>query len=107
MMAEKIISDNFNGEAAKNRRITDYFKPRDSPHKCPQTENKPSSVIQSSIDAIKNDISELEKKLCQIQEKQKSHLMCECSPAESRLKFESKELQVSTIYFLHSFYYNL
>ena len=64
-------------------------------------------MIQSSIDAIKNDISELEKKLCQIQEKQKSHLMRECSPAESRLKFESKELQVSTIYFLHSFYYNL
>ena len=100
MMAEKRISDNFNGEVTKNRKITDYFKPRDSPHKCPQTENKQSSEIQSSIDAINNNTSDLGKKLCQIQQKQESHLMRECSLIGSRLKFESKELEVSTFCFL-------
>ena len=63
MMAEKSISDNFNGEVTKKRRITDYFKPIHSPHKCPQTENKQSSAIKSSIDAINNDISDLGKKI--------------------------------------------
>ena len=102
-MAEKRISDNFNGEVTKKRKITDYFKPRDSPQKCPQTENKQSSAIQSSIDAINNDISELGKKFRQIQQKQESPLMSECALIGSQLKFESK---VSTTFcFLHSFYY--
>ena len=96
MMAEKTISDNFDGEVAKKRNITDYFKPRDSP----QTEKKKSSAIQSSIDAINNDISDLGKKLCQIHQKQESHLMHECSIIGSRQKFESKESEVSTFCFL-------
>ena len=99
MMAEKRISDNFNGEVSKQKRVTDYFEPRDSPHKYPETKKKQSSAIQSSIDAINNDISELGKKLCQIQVKQESHSMSECSLIGSELKFESK---VSTFCFLHS-----
>ena len=55
MMDKKRISDNL--KVIKKRRITDYFKPRDSPHKCPQTENTQSSAIKLLIDAINNDIS--------------------------------------------------
>ena len=96
MMAEKSISDNFNGEVTKQRRITDYFKPIHSPHKCPQTENKQSSAIQLSIDAINNDIAILGVELGRIQQKQESLVMDERSVIESQLKFESKKLQVST-----------
>ena len=95
MMAEKTITDNFDGEVAKKRKNTDDFKPINSP----QTEKKQSSEIQSSIDAINNDISDLGKMLSQIQQKQESHLMRECSIIGSRLKFESKELEVSTFCF--------
>ena len=103
MMAEKSISDNFNGEVTKKRKITDYFKPRDSPHKCPQTENKQSSAIQSSIDAINNDIYELGKKFHQIQQKQESPLMSECALIGSQLKFESKvSTYVPFAFFTHS-----
>ena len=96
MMAEKTITDNFNGEVAKKRKITDNLKTRNSP----QTEKKQSSEIQSSIDAINNDISDLGKKLSQIQQKQESHLMRKCSISGSRQKFESKESEVSTFCFL-------
>ena len=89
------MTEDFEFKVAKKRKITDNFKPRNSP----QTEEKQSSEIQSSIDAINNDISDLGKKLSQIQQKQESHLMRECSIIGSRLKFESKELEVSTFCF--------
>ena len=100
MMAEKTITDNFDGEVAKKRKNTDDFKPINSP----QTEKKQSSEIQSSIDAINNDISDLGKKLSQIQQKQESHLMRKCSISGSRQKFESKELEVSTYTFCFLLY---
>ena len=62
---------------------------------CPQTENKQSSVIQLSIDAINNDIAKLGVELGRIQHKQESLMMDERSVIESQLKFESKKLQVS------------
>ena len=92
MMAEKTITDNFNGEVAKKRKITDHFKPRDSP----QTEKKQSSEIQSSIDAINNDTAKLGVELGRIQQKQESLMMDKRSVTDSQLKFESKNLQVST-----------
>ena len=63
---------------------------------CPQTENKQSSAIQLSIDAINNDIAKLGVELGRIQQKQESLMMDDRSVIDSQLKFESKKLQVST-----------
>ena len=67
---------------------------------CPQTENKQSSAIQLSIDAINNDIAQLGVELDRIQQKQESLMVDERSLIESQVKFESKKLQVSTLCFL-------
>ena len=63
---------------------------------CPQTENKQSSAIQLSIDAINNDIAKLGVELGRVQQKQESLMMDDRSVIESQMKFESKKLQVST-----------
>ena len=63
---------------------------------CPQTENKQSSAIQLSIDALNNDIAKLGVELGRIQQKQESLMMDDRSVIDSQLKFESKKLQVST-----------
>ena len=63
---------------------------------CPLTENKQSSAIQLSIDAINIDIARLGVELGRIQHKQESLMMDDRSVIDSQLKFESKKLQVST-----------
>ena len=62
----------------------------------PQTENNQSSTIQLSIDAINNDTAKLGVELGRIQQKQESLMMDKRSVTDSQLKFESKNLQVST-----------
>ena len=62
----------------------------------PPTENKQSSTIQLSIDAINNDTAKLGVELGRIQQKQESLMMDKRSVTDSQLKFESKNLQVST-----------
>ena len=58
MMAEKRnTSDNFDAEAAKKRRITDYFEHKDSPHKIWQVAKK--GQIQSLISRFPHLVEEI------------------------------------------------
>ena len=63
-----------------------------------KTENMESSAIQLLIDAVNENIAKLRVKLEQIQQKQENLMIEERSLIESQVQYESKKLQVSTLF---------
>ena len=57
-----------------------------------------SSAIQLLMDAVNENIAKLRVKLEQIQQKQENLMIEERSLIESQVQYESKKLQVSTLF---------